>query len=69
MGKSLPQFHFFNPADQLPHVIDLALERPGISVGDLAWLLNLSPSWALELAREAEREAQVSIDFETLEHT
>jgi hypothetical protein len=57
------QFRFMNPVEQLPYILDLARERPGISVEDLASLFNLEPPMALELARRAACESDVSITF------
>ena len=43
---------------------DLARERPGIKVSELAELLNVDLPWAEQIARKARREEGVVIDFE-----
>src|SRR5437763_16691532 len=44
-------------------VTDLARERPGIRVSELASLLNLDPAMANNLARRAVETEEVSITF------
>ena len=43
---------------------DLALERPGIKVSELAELLNLDVAWAEQIAIKARREEGIVINFE-----
>lgn len=45
-------------------IADLARERPGIGVSDLASLLNLDPAVAVELARQVVETAGVTITFD-----
>ena len=57
---------FFDVADSplLHTVTDLARERPGIGVSELASLLNLDPAVADDLARDVVNMSGVSITFD-----
>jgi hypothetical protein len=57
-------FYYLDPTEQLPHIVDLARERPGISVTDLARLLNIDPDVARDLAVRARRESGVDITLD-----
>ncbi len=43
---------------------DIAKERPGISVSEIAELLNLDPDLAKKIARKAVKEKKVKITFD-----
>jgi hypothetical protein len=60
------QARFLDPEDSsLPWTIaDLARERPGIAVSDLARLLNLTPDVATKLARKVVANDVVDITFD-----
>jgi hypothetical protein len=60
------QARFLDPEDSsLPWTIaDLARERPGIAVSRLAWLLNLTPEVATDLARKVVAHDAVDITFD-----
>lgn len=62
-GRSV---RFFDVSDSplLDTVMDLARERPGICVSELASLLNLDPNIAGELARQVVNMAEVKITFD-----
>lgn len=45
-------------------VIDLAKERPGISISDIAKLLNIDKTIAMQLAKQAVKDERVRITFE-----
>jgi hypothetical protein len=60
-AKQDRRFRHLHPVEQLSNIVDLARERPGISVEDLAWLLNIELPIALELAKYAVHESEVSI--------
>jgi len=57
---------FAEPEDSsLPWTMaDLARERPGIAVSRLAWLLNLTPELATDLARKVVARDAVDITFD-----
>ncbi|MBU4555631.1 MAG: hypothetical protein KJ747_02010 [Actinobacteria bacterium] len=63
ISQQVQRFRFGNPDEQLRDVIDLANARPGISVSDLADLLNLDKAAALTLSKKAvsEHGAQVAL--------
>lgn len=68
IGRDAGHFvRFFDVADSpLMHtVIDLARERPGIRVSELASLLNLDPAVAVDLAHQAIESAEVTITVDT----
>jgi hypothetical protein len=60
------QMRFVDPENSsLPLTMaDLARERPGIAVSRLAWLLNLTPAMALNLARKVVDREGVRITFD-----
>jgi hypothetical protein len=57
----------WDPRDSsiVPTIIDLARDRPGIRVSELARLLNLDSRTAEALARDAVHEARVRICTES----
>ena len=63
IAQEAQRFHFFRPQDQLGQVCMLASERPGISVNDLADMLNMNYSETLKLAQRAVSEFNVQISL------
>lgn len=64
--KAGRRVHFVDPADSSLRwtIEDLARERPGIAVSELAVLLNLEVSLANELARMVSEATDVTITFD-----
>jgi hypothetical protein len=45
-------------------IVDLAKERPGITISEIATLLNLDMDVAKELAKKAAKNERIQINFE-----